>query len=31
LLGSTVATELETETDRHEFTQRWRTDASRNR
>jgi hypothetical protein len=27
----TVATELETETDRHEFTQRWRTDASRNR
>jgi hypothetical protein len=30
-LVSTVATELETETDRHEFTQRWRTDASRNR
>jgi hypothetical protein len=30
-LVSTVAMELETETDRHEFTQRWRTDASRNR
>jgi hypothetical protein len=30
-LVSTVATELETETDRHEFTQRWRTDASRSR
>jgi hypothetical protein len=30
-LVGTVATELETETDRHEFTQRWRTDASRNR
>jgi TIR domain len=28
-LVSTVATELETETDRHEFTQRWRTEASR--
>jgi TIR domain len=30
-LVSAVATELETETDRHEFTQRWRTEASRNR
>jgi TIR domain len=30
-LVSTVATELETETDRHEFTQRWRTGAPRNR
>ena len=30
-LVSTVATELETETDRHEFTRRWRTDAPRNR
>jgi TIR domain len=30
-LVSSVATELETETDRHEFTQRWRTGAQRNR
>jgi hypothetical protein len=30
-LVSTVATELETETDRHEFTQRWRKDTPRNR
>jgi TIR domain len=30
-LVSMVATELETETDRHEFTQRWRTGAPRNR
>jgi hypothetical protein len=30
-LVSTVATELETETDRHEFTRRWRTSAPRDR
>jgi hypothetical protein len=30
-LVTTVATELETETDRHEFTQRWRTSALRTR
>jgi hypothetical protein len=28
-LVSTVAAELETETDRHEFTRRWRTSAPR--
>jgi hypothetical protein len=30
-LVSTVAAELETETDRHEFTRRWRTSAPRDR
>jgi hypothetical protein len=30
-LVATVATELETETDRHEFTRRWRTSAPRTR
>jgi hypothetical protein len=30
-LVSTVAKELETETDRHQFMQRWRTGASQNR
>jgi TIR domain-containing protein len=30
-LVSTVATELETETDRHEFTRRWRTSVPRDR